>query len=35
MEVNGGKDNKLLVCALEAVGTAFLLIAFNWSGADA
>jgi hypothetical protein len=33
MEVPGGKNNKLIVCLYEALGTCFLLIAINW-GSD-
>jgi glycerol uptake facilitator-like aquaporin len=33
MEVSGGKNNKLIVCLYEALGTCFLLIAINW-GSD-
>lgn len=31
MEVPGGKSNKLTVCFYEALGTAGLIIAINWS----
>lgn len=31
MEVPGGKQNKLKVCLYEALGTAFLITAINWS----
>lgn len=30
MEVTGGRNNKLIVCLYEALGTCFLLIAINW-----
>jgi glycerol uptake facilitator-like aquaporin len=32
MEVQGGIDNKAVVCVCEVIGTAFLLIAVNWGG---
>jgi len=31
MEVPGGHNNKLIVCAYEVFITAFLLIGINWS----
>jgi len=31
MEVPGGKQNKIKVCLYEALGTAFLITAINWS----
>jgi len=31
MEIAGAKNNKLLVCFYEALGTAGLIIAINWS----
>lgn len=34
MEVPGAKNNKLLVCCYEALGTAGLIIAINWSASN-
>lgn len=30
MEVAGGLNNKVYVCLLEMIGTAFWMIALNW-----
>ena len=35
METPKGKNFKGFVCLYEALGTALLLITFNWSGPDA
>ena len=32
MEIQGGINNKFFVCAYEAMGTALLLVALNFSG---
>jgi hypothetical protein len=34
MEIDKGNGNKIIVCLFEAIGTALLIISFNWSGAD-
>ena len=35
MEVKGGKDNKLVVCLYEIMGTALLLLTINWGTPEA
>ena len=32
MEVEGGRNNKFIVCIYEAIGTAFLINSMNWCG---
>ena len=34
MEVPGAKNNRLIVCFYEALGTAGLIIAINWSASN-